>query len=538
LAGSTSANPVLANGNLDVTGGAGYWGRKISTIGMTTGKWYSEVTVNSVGNNSLAFGVTNSVPTTDANNQNGEVAGYSIFIVAYYSAVAAYNRLYNSGYTTLGGGCSVGDVYGLAFDADVAKLYFYKNGSVLGSASGYTFTTNGQPFFFQILAGVAAATGGASTNFGQRPFAYTAPSGFQALCTQNLSTPAIGATSNTLAGQFFNPVLYTGNGTTQSVTGVGFQPDFTWIKSRSGIINNSLYDAVRGAGKVLFSNGTETEYTVNDLTSFNLDGFSVSTVGGTRNETNQNSQLYVGWNWKAGNNSGSLNYNGTIRSQVSVNPTSGFSIVTYTGTGVDNATIGHGLGIAPSMIIAKSRSVVGAWPVWFNAPGFGASDYLAFNATDAKGTAVTLWGGSNASVPTSTVFKVGTGTSANGNGTTYVAYCWAEIPGFSKFGSYTGNGNADGPFIYCGFKPAFFMIKSLAAAGSHWVIYDNKRNTYNQVNLQLAANIVDAESNQSRPVDFLSNGVKIKFSTYLNVSADTYIFVAFAESPFKYSLAR
>jgi hypothetical protein len=523
LAGSTSANPTLSNGNLDVTGSAGYWGRKISTIGMTTGKWYAEVTINSVGDNTLAFGVTNSVPTTDANNQNGEVSGYSSFIVTYYSGVSNYNRLYNSGYTTLGGNCSVGDIYGLAFDADAAKIYYYKNGSVLGSASGYTLTTNGQPFFFQILAG-NAPVGAASTNFGQRAFSYTAPSGFKALCTQNLPTPAIGATSTTQASAYFNTVLYTGNGSTLNITDVGFQPDFVWLKARSGSYQHGLFDAVRGTGKALVSNDTSAETTYNAVTAFNSNGFTTGT------DYNANGVTYVAWNWKAGSST-VTNTAGSITSQVRANTTTGFSIVTYSA-GATNATVGHGLGVAPAFIITKSRtSGSAAWAIYHSALG---KDQVMVFTTEAVITSVpNYWGTSS---PSSTVFGVANNGYAN-NLDSMIAYCWAEVAGFSSFGSYIGNGSANGPFVYCGFRPAFLMMKS-ASAASHWVMYDSKRNTYNQVNLQLAANLTDLESNESRPVDFLSNGVKIKFDSYLNVSGNTYIFAAFAETPFKYARAR
>jgi hypothetical protein len=526
LAGSTSVNPVLSNGNLDVTGGAEYWGRKISTIGMTTGKWYAEVTVNSVGDNTLAFGVTNSVPTTDANNQNGEVSGYSSFIVTYFSVISNYNRLYNSGYTALGGSCSVGDIYGLAFDADAAKIYYYKNGSVLGSASGYTLTTNGQPFFFQILAG-NAPVGAASTNFGQRAFAYTAPSGFKALCSQNLPTPTIGVTSSTQASKYFNPVLYTGNGNnTQSIT-VGFRPDFIWTKSRSNAYFHVLFDAVRGRG-MLCTNNTNAEVTspgsIYELTSYDSNGFTLGPDYSL--SVNPNGSSMVAWNWNAGGAT-VTNTAGSISAQVRANPTSGFSIATYTG--VSNGTVGHGLGVAPSMIIVKSRGAQN-WFVYHTS--LGATKYMTITG-DAATTNSGSW---NDTSPTSSVFTSGSFFSTN----SMVAYCFAEVPGYSKFGSYTGNASTDGPFVYCGFRPRWIMIKRTdsSAAGVTWNIFDAVRpNNYNDSALgNLRANTDDAES-VGWPIDFVSNGFKIRYNGETNY-AGLHIFAAFAETPFKYARAR
>jgi len=529
LAGSTSANPTLSNGNLDVTGSAGYWGRKISTIGMTTGKWYAEVTINSVGDNTLAFGVTNSVPTTDANNQNGEVSGYSSFIVTYYSGVSNYNRLYNSGYTTLGGNCSVGDIYGLAFDADAAKIYYYKNGSVLGSASGYTLTTNGQPFFFQILAG-NAPVGAASTNFGQRAFAYTAPSGYKALCSQNLPTPAIGATSTTQASAYFNTVLYTGNGSTNAITGVGFQPDFTWIKSRSAAYNHRLFDQVRGVQNVLQANTTAADTSDGaGLTAFGANGF---TLGSTVNQ-NENNSTFVAWNWNAGGSTVS-NTAGTITSQVRANTTAGFSIVTYTGTGA-NATVGHGLGVAPSMILQKNRTGYD-WRVYHVSAGNTNELYL--NQTTAATATAAAW---NNTTPTTTVFSVGSGSAVNGGGFACIAYCWAEVPGYSRFGSYVGNGSLTGPFIYTGFRPRFVMIKIASGATyntDNWFMFDTVRGTYNDNNPYFLANSANAEVAYTVP-EIFSNGFYLNSNSgALNYSASTFIYAAFAETPFKYARAR
>jgi hypothetical protein len=325
-------------------------------------------------------------------------------------------------------------------------------------------------------------------------------------------------------------VLYTGTGSTRNITDVGFQPDFTWIKSRSnGAYHHRLVDSVRGVTKEIYSNLTNAEGTdPNGLTTFLSNGFTL----GSSNEYNASATTFVAWNWNAGGAT-VTNTAGSITSTVSPNTTSVFSIVTYTGNPAAEKTVGHGLGAVPKMIILKARNATANWLVYHES--LGRDTYLKLNLTDAAaGTISNYWGSSG---PTTTTFGLIGGGYGNNSSNTYVAYCWAEVAGYSRFGSYVGNGSADGPFVYCGFKPAFWMMKS-TSAGSHWVMYDSKRNTYNQVNLQLAANLTDIESNESRPVDFLSNGVKIKFSSYLNVSGDTYIYAAFAETPFKYARAR
>jgi len=315
-----------------------------------------------------------------------------------------------------------------------------------------------------------------------------------------------------LESKYFNSVLYTGNGTTQSITGVGFQPDWTWIKSRNnGSTNNSLYDAVRGAGKVIFTNGTEPEYTVNDLTSFNSDGFSVSTVGATRIETNASGYTYVGWNWKA-NGAGSTNTSGSITSTVSANTTSGFSVVTYTGLTVYPQTIGHGLGVAPSMIIIKNRSRNGTgWAVYHSA--LGNTKGILLNSTAVAVTDIGFW---NNTTPTSSVFTTGNGYGYFVNAATdnYVAYCFAEVAGYSKFTSWTGNGSADGPFIFTGFRPAYVLVKITSASGEGWWVFDNKRNAYNVTNSILSPNSSGAEITGDYGIDMVSNGFKIRKCTH------------------------
>jgi len=330
---------------------------------------------------------------------------------------------------------------------------------------------------------------------------------------------------------YFNTVLYTGTGSTTSITGVGFKPDWVWIKDRTnGSANHNEFDALRiwsgdSLPARLYPNSDSAEESTtylgaSNLTAFNSNGFS---LGGGGN-TNTNTNSYVAWNW-LGANSTATNTSGTITSTVSANTTSGFSIVSYTGTG-SNATVGHGLGTAPSMIFLKIRSATDAWIVYSKA--LGNTKIMVLNSSAAVQTRAD-W---NNTSPTSSVFSIGTFSNENTNGATYIAYCFAEIKGFSKFGSYTGNGSADGTFVYTGFKPAFIMIKSSSSAAGNWLIQDNKRLGYNASNSELYANLTNAESTNDR-TDLLSNGFKARINSGENNSSGvTYIYAAFAENPF------
>jgi hypothetical protein len=348
-----------------------------------------------------------------------------------------------------------------------------------------------------------------------------------------LPTPTIGATTATQAGKFFNPVIYTGNGGTQSVTGVGFQPDFTWVKRRDNTNGNGFEDAVRGAGKTLEANNTSTEVDYSAFfTAFTSDGFNMAGGGGF---FNANAGTYVAWNWKA-NGSGSSNTAGSITSTVSANTTAGFSVVTYTGTGA-TASVGHGLGALPQMIIVKRRNSTGDWAVYHRT--LGANTYLVLNSTAASASVSGYWQYTpSPGNPTVDWFGIIAGYDVNVSSATYVAYCFAEVAGYSKFGSYTGNGSADGPFVFTGFRPAFILIKGSSDADRAWVMLDVKRNTYNAMNANLYANASDAEATDTR-ADANSNGFKLRGTgTWINNSGSTYIYMAFAESPFKYALAR
>ena len=355
------------------------------------------------------------------------------------------------------------------------------------------------------------------------------------LSTANLPDPAIDPAQGSSPEDYFSTVLWTGDDVVgRSITGVGFQPDFSWIKCRNTARNNGFWDAVRGAGYFLSSNltGAETDRTTAGLTSFISDGFTV----GAGSEVNNTGETYVGWNWKA-NGSGVSNTDGSITSTVSANTESGFSIVSYTGNGTLGATIGHGLGVQPSMVMVKARNVVAGWYVEHKGlTGFGTRT-IFLNETSAESAASSHW---NNTAPTSSVFTVGNSGGVNQNTKDYIAYCFADVEGFSKFGSYEGTNNADGPFIYLGFRPKFFLLKNVDSA-LNWIIFDDERDPYNVVGKRIFPNLANAESAvpSNSAMDFLSNGVKIKVAGGYDINdTGTYIYMAFAENPFKYSNAR
>ena len=326
---------------------------------------------------------------------------------------------------------------------------------------------------------------------------------------------------------YFNTLLYTGNGTAigsggNAQTGVGFQPDWVWIKDRSATNHHNLFDAVRGVTKGLQSSRDIAEFTnTESLTAFGTDGFTVGDAGGV----NTNSNNYVAWNWKA-NGTGSANSDGATASTVSANATAGFSIVKYTGTG-SGTTLGHGLGAIPKAYFIKNLASA-SWICYFEP--LGATKFLQLDTSGAAGTASAAF---NDTSPTSSVFSVGSDITSNANYNNYIAYVFAEKTGYSKFGSYTGNGNADGTFVYTGFKPAWVMVKNTDNNSRFWTIIDNKRNVFNPIDNWLYANENQAEYDASSfPVDFVSNGFKNKSTgSYFNTSGENYIYMAFAEAP-------
>jgi hypothetical protein len=337
----------------------------------------------------------------------------------------------------------------------------------------------------------------------------------------------------------FNTVLYTGNSNvTQTISGVGFQPDLTWIKNRDNVEYHHLADVVRGANKFIHSNATDVERTGSKSNGYNTmaftaDGFSLTNPTAQDSELNFGSRTYASWNFKAGGTAVS-NTVGDITSSVSANTTAGFSIVSYTGTGA-NATVGHGLGVAPKMIIIKNRDSAENWIVGGSNITTGWTGYLALNLTDDITTASNIY---QNTVPTSSFFYIGDSGKVNGSTHKMIAYCFAEVKGFSKFGSYTGNGSADGTFVYTGFKPAFVIMKRSDSADS-WLMKDSVRDSYNLANKRIFANYSVAEdSSVNGSIDILSNGFKQRGSdTLTNASGGTYIYLAIAEQPFVTSTA-
>jgi len=322
----------------------------------------------------------------------------------------------------------------------------------------------------------------------------------------------------------FQAVIYTGDGSADHAitlpADTDMQPDFVWIKNRDGADSHCLFDAARGATEVLHCDTTALEATDADtLDSFTSDGFQVDADV----KVNTNTEKYVAWNWKA-NGSGSSNTDGSINTtKTSANTTSGFSINTFTGTG-SAATIGHGLGVVPKMIIVKTRGQASTWSVYH--ASLGETKLLRLEGTNAVGTETGWW---NDVAPTSTLFTIG----GNHYDDTQVAYCFADVQGFSKFGSYTGNGNADGTFVYTGFRPAYVMLKKSSGTAS-WRTYDNKRDTFNVMDKTLLADADAAEeTGTNKYLDFLSNGFKLRSTDAdTNASGATYIYMAFAEAPF------
>jgi len=518
LVGSVGVTLSQANlsATFDTAGGTRYG--TIGTIGVSSGKWYWEYEF-SAGGNSALLGITQKPFAVQMGTYPGEQTGdYGYYGSNGNKYTAGSGSAYGATFTT-------SDVIGVALDLDAGTLTFYKNNTSQGTA----FSSISGTFFPAIGKGITATGITSFVNFGQRPFTYTAPSGFVALNTYNLPTPTI------LQGnKYMDATLYTGNGANRSITNAAsFRPDFVWGQARSAAYGSWLFDSVRGATKQLSSFSTNAESTQSTmLTAFNSAGFSM----GTDTAGNQSSITYVGWQWQAGQGSSSSNTSGSITSTTSVSTTAGFSVVTYTGNGTAGATIGHGLGVAPSMFIVKNRSNAGThWAVYVSA--LGNTGALFLSSTTSFDVASAYW---NNTSPDNSVFSVGGSSGMNGNTQTYVAYCFAEIAGFSKFGSYTGNYSVNGPFVYCGFRPKFILIKCSSQAYD-WELIDTSRSTYNGASNYLQPNLTSSEYSTTTDImDILSNGFKLRTNwTRVNDSSpNTFIFMAFAENPFKNANAR
>ena len=534
-----NSNLTLSNGNLDCVATSGAWKPGKATIGVAgQGKYYWEILI---GPTLAVIGLaTQATPNSDDRVPGDDATSYG-----YLQSGSKYN---NNSQTSYGNTFTTADIIGIAFDAGGGKIWFSKNGTWQNSgdpANGTNAAFTGISTLLTYFPMFAFAGTGTSTfNTGQRAFAYTAPSGFKALCDTNLGAPLIAKPN-----QNFDIVTYTGNGGTQTLpnanstpsTPLAFSPDFVWIKTRSASgYAHILQDTVRGAGKSLASQNTNVEVgNAGDfIGSFNSDGFSVNTtyLSGTAPETNGNGDTFVGWAWDAGTTTDPSNQAGSITSQVRANVSAGFSVVTYTGNNTAGATVGHGLGVAPALIINKQRSGANNW--WTYHASLGATKYLVLDLDNAAGTANTVW---NDTAPTSTVFTIGVTGVTNTNSATYVNYCFTPVVGYSAFGSYTGNGSADGPFVHLGFLPRWILFKK-SSASQNWHLIDTARDPYNIAGNELYPDLDLQESggygNVSR-IDVVSNGFKIRTSNDgYNGSAGTYIFAAFAQNPFQYSRAR
>jgi len=524
------------------------------TIGTSSGKWYFEVFANTISNAYIDIGVGSvNHPDIATPQSHMEMTGYYCLQLA-----DNYIKRFDNGAEVDSTSVSndTGDIIMIAYDVDNNKFWAGKDGTWLNSGNpagganawitmddGFTtlapavctkendiLTTNfGQDSSF---AGAATAQGETDGN-GIGDFYYEPPSGFLALCTKNLPEPAIVPTD------YFNTVLYTGNGSTQDITSVGFSPNLTWIKNRAATDANQIFDSVRGVTKTLDSGSTAAE-AVNDdtLTHFLSNGFTT----GDDVVTNTDGEAYVAWNWKAGT---SVSGNSTgagddVAYTGSVNTDAGISIIKYGGNGSTGHQIPHRLGVVPDMIWIKNITTQ-SWNCFFPNTSMGATKGLQLDNGGAQGTVSHL----NNTMPTSTVVELELGAATNtrdGNNDPqpYIMYSFKSIPGYSKMNMYGGNGSADGSFVFCGFRPSFVLMKVTGLDDERWMMYDSKRDPVNFVSKRLLADDNNAESSGSgQSLDFLSNGFKIRANqASINSAGYFYVYMAFAETPFKYSNAR
>ena len=542
----------LSQGNIQskhtATGG---WELVTGSQLMSSGKWYWEVIFTAQGTSVESVGLIEDTETIIGGGLN--YAGWKPKGYGWASHDNGFRH--NNVSLASPGTYTTGDIMQIAYDADTRKCWIGKNNTwVLSgnpsagtspiatldapSGSGYYPATAGygnainianfgqdSSFAGEKTSGSAKATD--SNSIGD--FYYTPPTDFLALCTQNLPEPTV------VPSEHFNTVLYTGTGATQSITGVGFQPDFIWLKRRSSVQNNNVFDAVRGNTKLLATNTTDAEGTVSQfLNSFDSDGFTVGTAG----NVSANGETNVAWNWKAGNATlGTGDFTqGTIASTCSRNVDAGFSIVSYTGTG-SAGTVGHGLSSAPELVIVKQRDYAGNhWVTWHGSACSG-SQFLYMDVAGNMNTHGPIW---NSTVPSSTVFSVGTDNQTNRSGDGLIGYCFHSVDGYSKVGSYTGNGSSDGTFVYTGFRPAYVMVKCTTGTEDWW-IYDTARNEHNVMDKYLWADSSNAEGTDAatHAVDYVSNGFKWRLNSGArNGNGNTYIYLAFAEHPFKHTNAR
>ena len=495
----------------------------------STGKWYWEMTCVAGSGIMLSIGMATEA-IADSNTPLG---------VGYYRTNGAIGNLAGTAQTA-GATYTAGDVIGIAVDVDAGTVQFYKNNVSQGATPSFTFTA-GTVVVPMVQGDNSAGTKTVAANFGQRPFAYTVPSGFKTLNTANLPVPTIKNGKN-----HFDVLTYTGVTGNQTLSGLSFAPDFIWGKSRSTVVDNHLQSALLTfTGSTAWMGFTQTNTNAAEQNTGGGDYQNITSTGydvvGDNTRTGANGLTYVTWNWNGGGST-ATNTAGTISAQVRANPTAGFSVLTYTGTGA-NATVGHGLGVAPKFIMVKKRSAIQAWSAYH--ASLLNTQYLVLDTTAAAATLATMW---NSTTPTSSVFSIGTDGNVNASTATYVAFCFSEVAGYSKIGSWQNNNSTDGAFVYLGFRPSFVMLKNSDNTEA-WYIEDSKRQTYNYgpantnfLNPNSTAIEAGAISGANAGIDFLSNGFKIRTTNTavgeIGFGTRNYIYLAIAENPFKYSLAR
>ena len=536
---NTGSNNTLSEGNLKVVSSSGGC-TALGTMSLITGhKWYFEGKCTGSGNNWI--GIIEENDYTNSANTNSSIAGSASFNTYLY----AHNGLiyYGSSSTATGATFTTNDIMGVLVDLESGTntIQFYKNGAAQGSAfnltgTGINYTPmsdrgsgSGNGFWYNFGQEGSFGTGsggGNSDATGYGSFYYDDGAAAKALCTGNLPTaddidPA--QTDDDYPQKLFNTKLYTGTGSSNALTGLGFKPDWTWVKERGGTNDYKLTDSTRGVTKALESNTTAIQETdANGLTAFGTDGFTV----GSDAVYNNSSDTYLGWNWRA-NGGTTASGSGDLTSTQQVDPSGGFSIVNAVGDGGSGEkTISHGLSATPTVILAKNRDAAYNWDTYFS-EGVTAGSSIRLNTTGASLTG--RWGTINSSI-----FTVKDNYTWDGTNN-FIYYCFTNIEGYIKSGIYEGNGNVDGSFVYCGFRPAWIMTRS-ADSTSDWQIFDNKRAGYNVDNNELQANDSAAEATTDM-IDILSNGFKLRIATDPNV-AETYIYLAFAENPFQYATAR
>jgi hypothetical protein len=507
---------TLSNGNLDYNLGSGVR-RAEGTIAVTSGKWWWEALAVSGTTDGTVGGRFGFCLQSSRNDPEAVTFGL------HWHATSGLATVINGSFTVRASGTNYGDgdVLGCALDADANIAYFYKNGTL---AYTYNFSShlavgsgNLTPHAWNGSSGTPVWT----YNFGQRAWTHTPRTNHKALCTTNLPAPLVTKPSTVMD-------VLTITGANQAYTGLNFSPDFLWFKRRDNIEYHYLFDTIRGGAGLLYSNRTDAEVTGTAyISAVGSNGFT------TANGLLVNSASYVTWAWDAGSST-VTNTQGSISSQVRANASAGFSVVTYTGNGTGGATFGHGLGVAPKLVIFKCRTVGYDWLTYHGS--LPNTTMMALNTTGGphgSGRADFL----NSTDPSSTVVTLGSTVGVN-DSQPFVAYCFAPIVGYSSFGSYVGTGGGN-PFVYLGFRPRWLMVKRSSTSGDNWWVIDSARNTYNVANSLLYPSDSAAET-ASNTVDFVSNGFVIRSgnSGYADTSGSTYIYAAFAESPFNYSRAR